>query len=342
MPALTVVIAARNEESCIAAKIRSVLAQCYPPDRLEVVVVSDGSTDQTEQRVRDVLDPRVRLLVQPSHQGKNAALSRAAAVATGEVLVFTDANALLAPAALRRLAAPFGDEAVGLVSGRGLYRRGSDAAEVANAYVRYEALLKRWESRLGYVAYADGALYAMRRTLFRDLAPNQVHDLVHPIQVSLAGRQSRFEPAACTLEPAAADGRHEYGRQVRMAVQGMRVVAGHLWPLLRAGRIWPAWVLVSHRVLRWMTAPLLLAALAASVLLVEATPVARVCLAAQAVFYGLALCGALQDRRGKRLGIARGPYYLCLVSMAAVAAVGELIRGRTYATWESRGVGIRA
>jgi cellulose synthase/poly-beta-1,6-N-acetylglucosamine synthase-like glycosyltransferase len=342
LPTLTIVVAARNEERCIAAKVRSVLAQDYPADRLEVVIVSDASTDQTEPRVREIDDPRVRLLVQPCHSGKNSALNRAATLASGDVLVFTDANALLVPSALRRLAEPFADERVGLVSGRGLYRCGSDAAEVANTYVRYETGLKRGESTLGCLAYADGALYAIRRELYRELPPSHVHDLVHPIQIALARRLSRFEPAACTLEPPAVDGRHEYARQVRMAAQGMRAVAIHLWPLLRAGRFCQAWLLLSHRVARWCTAPLLLAAFSANAALLTVTPMAALALLVQILFYALAAWGMLAERRGKRLGIARGPYYLCLVSMAAVAAVGELIRGRTYATWESRGVGIRA
>lgn len=335
--ALSVIVAARNEERHIAHKVRSVLEQDYPRERLECLVVSDGSTDGTEDRVRQLDDRRVRLLVQAEHRGKNAALNRAVAVCEGEVIVFTDANAVLGPGALRRLTRAFADPAVGLVTGRGLYGTGPDAAGISNAYVRYESLLKRWESRLGYVAYADGALYAMRRRLFRTLPATHVHDLVHPIDVALAGGRSVFQPDAFTVEPATPHSTQEYARQVRMVTQGMRVVALQAALLLRRGLLWPLWVLVSHRVLRWMTGPLLAAALGATVALAPRDQAYAAALAAQGLFYTLAIAGAIGERCGLQLGLARAPYYFCLVSVAAVAGLVQVARGRTYAAWDRTG-----
>src|SRR5438876_3447776 len=153
-PRLSVIVAAYNEAGIIEAKIRSALEQSYPADRLEVIVVSDGSTDGTDERVRGFADRRVRLVRQEPRAGKSLALNRGVSVATGDLLIFTDANALFGPDSLARLAAGFHDPPVGLVSGQGLYVAGDAEAPraVGNGYVRYEAFIKTRESLLGFVA----------------------------------------------------------------------------------------------------------------------------------------------------------------------------------------------
>ena len=167
------IVAAYNEAGIIEAKIRSALEQSYPADRLEVIVVSDGSTDGTDERVRGFADRRVRLVRQEPRAGKSLALNRGVSVATGDLLIFTDANALFGPDSLARLAAGFHDPRVGLVSGQGLYVAGDAEAPraVGNGYVRYEAFIKTREGMLGFVAGADGAIYALRRDIYRDLGP---------------------------------------------------------------------------------------------------------------------------------------------------------------------------
>src|SRR5207237_612084 len=160
------------------------------------------------------------------------------AAARGEVLVFTDANALFAPDAIARLAAPFADPRVGLVSGQGLYGAGGDARVAASGYVRFEAALKAGESGLGFVASADGAIYALRRALYRDLAASEVNDLLHPIQVCLAGYRCRFDADAVTVEPPSRDGGQEFRRHVRIIAQGAYLLRRWLPALVRARR-WP-------------------------------------------------------------------------------------------------------
>ena len=163
-PPLTVLVAAYNEERYIARKVQNLLDREYPGE-LDVIVVSDGSTDRTAAIVRRFEGPQVQLLAQPDRRGKNAALNRGVSAARREIIVFTDANALLAPGALRRLVAPFCNSQVGLVSGQGSYGELGDGTTrvVSNAYVRYEAFLKQRESSFGFLPGVDGALYAMRR-----------------------------------------------------------------------------------------------------------------------------------------------------------------------------------
>lgn len=349
---VSVLVAAFNEAACIADKIRSTLGQRYPHDALEIIVVSDESTDGTDDVVRTHTDQRVRLLRQEPRAGKSSALNRAARAAHGEILVFTDANAVFAPDAIAHLAAAFADRRVGLVTGQGLYRPGAGTsatspdeglvaggtAAVSNGYVRYEAWLKCSESALGFVAGADGAIYALRRSLYRDLGPAEVNDLLHPIQVALAGLLSRMEPRAHTVEPPSRDAAQELRRHVRMIAQG--VALSRRWlPRLVAARRWRAVaLLLSHRVLRWLTAPCLAVALAANVALLHHGPVYRLTLAAQVVFYGLALGGLVAERLGRRPRVLAVPYFFCVVSAAGAAGVVRGLGGAAAAVWSPAGV----
>ena len=337
-PSLSVVVAAFNEAGCIADKLRTTVGQRYPADRLEVIVVSDGSTDGTDAIVAGYPDPRVRLVRQEPRAGKSLALNRGVAAARGDLLVFTDANALFAPDALARLAAPFGDGRVGLVSGQGLYgTAGHDARAVAGGYVRYEAVVKTGEGRLGFLASADGAVYALRRRLYRDLGASEVNDLLHPIQAALAGAECRFEPDAITVEPPSRDGGQEFRRHVRIIAQGAHLLRGWL-PRLVAARRWRAvWMLVSHRVLRWTSAPFLATALAANVALAGESPLYLLVLGGQSAFYALAAAGLAGERFGRGLGRLAVPYYFCLVSAAGLAGLARAARGGADAVWSPTG-----
>lgn len=338
-PTLSVLVAAHNEATVIEAKLQSTLAQRYPPERLEVIVVSDASTDGTDERVARWRDPRVRLVRQEPRAGKAAALNRAAALARGEVLVFTDANARFTPGTLARLAAPFADPRVGLVSGQGRYAApdGRSAAAVAGGYVRYETLIRRGESALGVLAAADGAVYALRRALFRGLRPADADDLLHPMQVALAGYACRFDPRAATVEPPARDAGQEYRRHVRIVAQGAALLAAWLPRLLRARRLAAVWALVSHRLLRWTTAAFLAGALGAALALRGRAPVYDLALGFQVAFYALAAAGGLAERWGRARGPLAFPYYFCVMAAAGAAGLARAARGRAEAVWAPTG-----
>ena len=338
-PRLSVIVAAYNEAGIIEAKIRSALEQSYPADRLEVIVVSDGSTDGTDERVRGFADRRVRLVRQEPRAGKSLALNRGVSVATGDLLIFTDANALFGPDSLARLAAGFHDPRVGLVSGQGLYVAGDAEAPraVGNGYVRYEAFIKTREGLLGFVAGADGAIYALRREIYRDLGPAEVNDLLHPIQASLEGYASRFDGHAFTMEPPSPGSGSEFRRHVRIIAQGFTLLSRWM-PRLIAEHRWRAvWMLVSHRLLRWMSAPCLALALVANAWLAVGEPFYRLTLAGQAAFYGLALLGLLAERAALPVGKLAVPYYFCVVSAAGIGGFARYLRGGGEAVWSPRG-----
>jgi hypothetical protein len=245
---------------------------------------------------------------------------------------------MFAADALARLAAPFADPGVGLVTGQGLYAaEAGDARAVSGGYARYEARLRAGESALGFQASADGAIYALRRSLYRELQPAEVNDLLHPIQAALAGFTSRFEPDACTVEPPSRDGGQEFRRHVRIAAQGMHLLRRWLPPLIAARRWGPAGMLLSHRALRWTSAPALLVLLGATLLSLERGGPYAAALLGQAAFYALAVAGWAAERTGRRLGRLAIPYYFCVVAAAGPVAFQRFLRGGAQAVWAPAG-----
>lgn len=343
-PRVSVIVAAFNERACIGRKLASTLSQRYPWDRLDVVVVSDGSTDGTDDIVANCPDPRVTLIRQEQRSGKSVALNRGVAAAKGEILVFTDANAVFAPDAIGRLAAGFDDPRLGLVTGQGLYTATvtRDARVVANGYVRYEALLKSAEAAFGFIAGADGAIYALRRTLYRDLDGAEVNDLLHPIQAALGGFRCAFDAGAYTMEPPSTDARQEFSRHVRIIAQGVHLLVAWLPRLIAAGRWRAVWFLASHRVLRWTSALFLAAALVTNAMLAPTGLLYAMLLDGQLAFYLLALVALLAERHGRRLGPLALPYYFCVVSAAGMAGLVKFLRSGADSVWTPAGhVGAR-
>ncbi|WP_028577189.1 glycosyltransferase family 2 protein [Desulfomicrobium escambiense] len=328
LPSVSVLLSVFNEESTIHAKMENVMTLDYPADRLELVVVSDGSTDRTEDLIRAYTAPNVRLLVQ-AREGKTSALNRAAASSRSDLLVFTDANAFFRPDALRRLTAPFFDHGVGLVSGRVLPL---DPGTRESGFGRFESFLKERESRLGVIAGADGAIYALRRNLYRPLPPFTINDFHHPWSVALQGLRSRFAPDAVAREETEGDLEREVSRQKRMVNQALLVARDMLPRLLAQGRFLAAWVLVSHKILRWLHFPLLLLFLAWAAAF-GSWPILAAAAAYPAMFAAI-------HARIRRHDLPRAVgvlYRFQLVHFAYLLGAIDHLRGRRAVTWNPRG-----
>jgi cellulose synthase/poly-beta-1,6-N-acetylglucosamine synthase-like glycosyltransferase len=267
-PPVSIIIAAHDEAASIGPRVDNLLALDYPGDCLEIVIASDGSTDGTVEAARRS-DPRVRVLDLP-RTGKATALNTAVAAATGEILVFSDANTSYAPDAVRRLVRSFVDPEVGGVAGNQVYlsSHGSTgpidpAAATAvgvgeRSYWDFDRTVKDAESLGGSVISATGAIYAIRRELFVEVPDGVTDDFVTSTRVIAAGRRLVFEPDAVALEPVAGSSAREYRRKVRIMTRGLRGVAvarGLLDPR-RTG--FYAVQLLTHKVLRRLMAiPLL-------------------------------------------------------------------------------------
>jgi len=338
-PPVSVIVAARNEARSIPAKLDNLVNLDYPQDRLQVVVAADGCDDDTASAARSRGDGRIRVVSLP-RVGKARALNAAVGVATGEILVFSDANSLYARDALRALVAPFADSDVGAVAGDQRYL--ADHAEAAIAtgerlYWDLDRAIKRAESRGGNAVSATGAIYAVRRELFSQVPPGVTDDFATSTAVIARGKRLVFAPEAIAFEPVARSGRDEFARKVRVMTRGLNaVVARH--ELLDPRRYgFYALQLLSHKVLRRLMA-LPLAALALSAA-VEArrSRAFRALAAAQGILYGVGTTGLFLRRSGGwRSRVVALPAYFCLVNGASLAALWNVLRRREIDRWEPR------
>ncbi len=336
-PRVSVLIAAHNEIACIAQTVRNKLALDYPPELLEIIVVSDGSTDGTDEVVAAIAaaEPRVRLLRQEPRAGKTSALNLAQAHVTGEIIVFSDANSLYAPDALRRLMEPFADQAVGYATGRMLYRArdGSLTGEGCSAYMRYENMLRGLETSVGSVVGVDGGIDAVRRDLYTVMRADQQPDFVLPLSVVARGRRVVYAPGARVYEASLSETGAEFRMRTRVALRAwhaLRDMAGLLDPV-RYGLF--SWQLFSHKWLRYLAPIFQVLALLSNLALAGRGDAWNVLLALQGGFYLLALLGLVGLRLPTPLSF---PYYLCLLNAAAGNALLRFLAGERQVIWTPR------
>lgn len=333
-PTVTFVVAAYNEERVIGEKLRNTLALDYPKDRFEIIVVSDGSTDATESLVRSFAPRGVVSLHEPPRRGKTAALNRAVKRASGEIVVFSDANNDFSPDAIRMLVRHFSDPRVGGVSGAKRIKPAADRQSSVGdgLYWRYESAVKFAESRLGTITNADGEIFGVRRKLYRSVPEHIINDDAQ-ITLDLVGQGYRvlYEPEARSYEFASIRIQDDFQVKVRMVAGGFQTLvenAAVLFPL----RSWFAWAFFSHKTLRWLAPLFLMLALGASVTL-SREPLYLAALMAQLGFYGLALAGYLRIGRGAVSAATYVPFYFTTMNLAALMGLLRFLRRRQTVQW---------
>jgi cellulose synthase/poly-beta-1,6-N-acetylglucosamine synthase-like glycosyltransferase len=334
-PRVTVVIAAFNEAAHIEATVRNKLAQDYPAALLDVIVVSDGSTDGTDDIVSGMADTRVRLLRQEPRQGKTMALNLAVAEAPGEIVVFSDANSRYEPDAVRRLVAVFGDAEVGYVTGRLIYEDpGATATGGGSAlYMRYENWLRQLETRVGSVVGVNGGIDAVRRTLYTPMAAHHLPDFVLPLRVVAQGARVVYRDDAVARETALGRQADEFKMRVRVSLRALHALAASR-ALLHPRYGLFAFQLFVHKLLRYLLIVPLAGALVSSALLAGSPPYA-VIFGLQLAAYTLAAAGWLSGGR-IRGRLVRIPLYFSLLNLAAGAALIDFLRGQQQVMWTPR------
>lgn len=329
-PTVSVLLSVYNEEQVIRQKIENFLQLDYPEDRIELLVISDACSDQTEEIVRSFALDRVRLLVQEERGGKTLALNRGAMEAKGEIFVFTDANSMIRSDSVRKLMAAFADSKVGLVSGRSVYVDAEGNETLGGIYRRYEEWIKEGESDLFSIVGADGAIYALRRDVFEPLQPEFINDLLHPIQVVSQGLKALSEPRAIVVEAGEDDGEAELKRQTRIMAQSWHVCLRHLGKLIRERRYGFVWQVLSHKMLRWLALPLL-ASLGFGALCGVFDMYSTLTMIGLVIFLVLAWLGS----RG-RDGIARVAWMFVVLHWAALVGLCRLAKGDMFVMWDPR------
>jgi cellulose synthase/poly-beta-1,6-N-acetylglucosamine synthase-like glycosyltransferase len=332
LPALSLIVAAHDEESVIAAKIENALGLDYPRERLELIVACDGCSDATAARARQA---GADVVLELPRGGKIRAQDAAVEEARGEIVAFSDANALWDPGAAQALAGAFADPRVGYACGQVRFERvatGAGAANQEGVYWRYELSVRALESRLCSITAGNGAIYATRRDAYMVVDPIMGHDLSLPFNMVKRGLRAVYVPTALASEKMVPSLGGEFARKRRMM--------SHTWPiLLRGGMLSPrgyppgyAVMIFSHRLLRYCTPALHALALAANVALLAmgAGPIYAVTLGLQlAVLLAALLAGALRTRP---LLIAR---YYVLTTASPAAGLWDWLRHGTAASWDA-------
>jgi cellulose synthase/poly-beta-1,6-N-acetylglucosamine synthase-like glycosyltransferase len=331
MPPVSIVIPAYNEERVIEAKLRNALSLDYPADKLEVIVVSDGSTDRTNEIVRQA-GQGVKLIVQPTRGGKPAALNRGIAEATGEIVVITDANTLFDPAAVRYLVRHFADGCVGVVLGD-LHCTASEGYESEQRYWDYERALKFLESRIGAVLGGQGGIYAIRRACYRPIpAETWVDDFVIGMHIRDAGYQIVYDTQAVAFEETTTSVEAEFVRKARIAAGNFQALAS-TWRLLNPLRGTIAFSFWSHKVLRWLAPFFMIAVFIANIFLLHHR-FYQVTFSLQVLLYGLGVLGRFVSKRPGLLKIFALPYYFLFMNAALVVGLFRCVTSRQRATWQ--------
>jgi cellulose synthase/poly-beta-1,6-N-acetylglucosamine synthase-like glycosyltransferase len=335
-PSLTMLIAAYNEEASIGRKIEQTLALAYPKDKLEILVLSDGSNDRTDEIVKSFQTQAVRLLRIEDRQGKTHAQNEGVKAARGEVLVFSDATTVYDRNALLFLAANYKDHRVGAVSGRYEYVDPTGASPTGQgqiAFWSYENVIKMLQSRIKTVTGCCGCIYSLRRELYTALPNDVISDLTQALFVVRQGYRVVFEHRARAFEETTTSSAEEFAMRTRVVTRGMRGVLSVPELLVPWKYPWISFQLVSHKVLRWMV-PLFLVLLFLSNALLLNSPLLRAVFAMQLGFYvltGLAAVLPLQ-KVWKPLNI---PLYFCTLNAAALVSFVDLFKGRKYVVWET-------
>ncbi len=333
---VSVVIVAYNEARNLPRKLKSLLASRGAEQVVEVVVASDGSTDQTVEVVREFEDKRVRVEAFTQRRGKAAVLNEVVPECRGEIVVLTDARQELAAEALAALLENFADERVGVVSGELVFRGEQDTTTTSSgvgAYWTYEKFIRKCEARFRSVPGATGAFYAIRRRLFRPIPENTIlDDVVIPLQAVEQGYWCVFEPRAVVYDRPSTSTRQEAVRKRRTIAGAAQLVVNQpRWLLPWKNPIWLEFV--SHKLLRLLS-PLFLVTLAASNWLLRHEPFYAVVLALQCVFYLAAVVGWLFQRAGRRAVLFAAPLMFVTLNLVTVAALWDAARGRFQAAWK--------
>lgn len=334
LPSVTVIVTVFNEEKCIRAKLDNLAELNYPRELINIVVASDGSSDSTEAIARSYDSLPVQVLRVEGRQGKTVCQNAAAFLATGEILIFTDATTRLHTNAARRLVENFADPSVGCVAGRLDY-----VSEVDNltgcggrAYWSYELRLRAGESLLGSLIGVSGCLYAVRRSAYRAIDPHLISDFVIAMRMREQRLRTVLAADAICFESTLEQGRHELAMRIRVAVRSLNALIGERQFLNPVKYGLFAWQLWSHKVLRYAAPLFWLTALGANVALAVETPY-LILLVGQCALLAAGSVGFLLRGTQRDLGFFSRPYYFLLTNIASLVATLRYLQGERMVTW---------
>ncbi|MFC1959479.1 glycosyltransferase family 2 protein [Chloroflexota bacterium] len=337
-PAVTLLIPVHNEADVIRRKLENTLTIEYPVDRWQVLVVDDGSSDETTAIVAEYEEQGVTLLRQPVRSGKMNAVNAGLAAASGDIVILSDASPSYDVHAIKLLVQHFSDPQIGVVVGTlAVWDAENAVAKSAGLYWKYEAALRRWESQTGSTVAVHGNMFALRREQYQPLQTGTINDEFSiAMEMMRQGYRVIYEPAALSYDDASATMGDEFNRRVR-------INAGRYQALFSAGYLKTptfdlAFRLFSHKLLRPLTPVFMFFVLLSNVLLCGATGswFWWLALAGQSVFYLLAGAGWLAERQGRRARYLNIPYFFVSSNLAALLGLWRWVWGTQRVTWQKR------
>jgi len=334
LPTISLLIAAYNEEAEIGRRIENALETDYPADKYEIVVASDGSSDRTNEIVRGYERFGVRLLAFPVRRGKATVLNDAIPQASGEIVMLSDANTFTHATAAQRMAGWFRDPKVGVVCGRLVLTDPATGKNVDSLYWKYETFLKKCEGRLGALLGANGAIYAIRKTLFQGIPGNTiVDDFVIPLLArQRSGCRIVYDKEAVAVEETPARLKSEFHRRTRIGAGGFQSI-GMLFRLLSPRNGWISFTFASHKILRWLCPFALLAALLSNALL-AVRPEFMALLCAQVLFYAVSLIASRLPSEPRVLRYSRVATMFTMMNAALLVGFFRWLRSSQSAAWK--------
>ena len=337
-PVVSIIIAAYNEADHIEQTIQNKIDLDYPKAKIEIIVVSDGSDDGTDDIVNSFSSSRVKLLRQIPRAGKTSALNMAIPEAKGDIIVFSDANSLYESAALRHLLHNFADPQIGYVTGKMIYvdAEGSMVGDGCSSYMRYENNLRALETRIGSVVGVDGGIDAVRKNLYQPMRTDQLPDFVLPLCVVQQGYRVVYEPRALLRETTLKKSADEYRMRVRVSLRAlwalwdMRQLLGFKHNPLFSWQLW------SHKVLRYLCFVFLLMVLIANTLLLQRGGFFMIFFFLQGLCYGAAILMPWLKTRGYQHSLLNFCRYFLLLNLASAHAFLKFFSGKKQVLWTPR------
>jgi cellulose synthase/poly-beta-1,6-N-acetylglucosamine synthase-like glycosyltransferase len=336
-PPVTVLIPAYNEVDCIGETVANKLNQDYPAELLQIIVISDGSDDGTDEVVQGFAGRGVQLLRRGPREGKAAALNEAVKLARGDIIVFSDANSLFAPDGIRKMVENFADPRVGYVTGNlELITDAGDASGGGNAYLRYEKAVRKLETKAGSIIGVNGGVDAIRRELYVDIPRALITDFILPLHVLGTGHRVIYDESVASREAANKEVGSEFRMRVRVALRALQGLV-YMRRLMNPWR-YPAvsFSLISHKLLRYGAFAFMPVALVASAVTAAASPLYLGLFLAQLLAYGLALLGLRRDLPEALRALTVAPSYFVLSNAAFAVATVRFLKGESMATWKPR------
>jgi cellulose synthase/poly-beta-1,6-N-acetylglucosamine synthase-like glycosyltransferase len=334
LPLVSIIIAAYREENVILYRLNNLVLLDYPPDKLEILIGCDGNEDLTGELVNTFGDSRIRLLQFEERRGKSSVLNDCVPEARGEILVFSDANTHMDRQCIKRLVRHFEDESIGGVCGQLILEDAATGKNVDGLYWKYENFLKQCETSLGAVLGVNGALYALRKSLYTPIPPETIiDDFLIGMRVHLTGRRLIYDGSAFATEETATSVQAEFKRRVRIGTGGFQSLR-HLKGLLSPRYGYIAFAFWSHKLMRWFCPVLMTVALLANLCLLS-QPLYQVTLIGQGLFYLAAFLGMkLGSGGGLIRKLCRVPGMFVQMNLALGIGLFRWLFTRQTGTWE--------